>query len=301
MMRMTSYDKPMPTDYEMLFSRLIKRYGAVDPETLIKVLVPLHIPIRTLDKRVYRVQGERHWRASFTLSLDDSTRSILTPGRTGKFVSHLHVEGLEPWREICKGRILSLDPAGQVAEGEIYFGSTTSDLEVALERLTSEDYLELDQFGASAKFLSSLTEASLATVLESQGYEVLRMPEDMAKHIDRYANYDFQASRGGKTKKIEVKSLWGTDTRYARLIHSKSREYPTSSCKFATQDFFAVSLFLRTGNIRDFAFARSVPRDVASYGLPRATAFPDHVNQNPLCSVGDGTWVSDLSEIWDLP
>ena len=73
--------------------------------------------------------------------------------------------------------------------------------------------------------------------------------------------------RGGMQKRLEVKSLWGTNTRFARLIHStttkptgdpntwtpqqKANYYPTSSCKFATQDFFAVGTFLRTGNSRN--------------------------------------------------
>lgn len=291
----------MSTDYQELFSRLTKRYGLVDPEALLKVLVPLHVPIQTLDKRIFKVPGQNHWRASFTMELNERSRSILAPGRTGKFVPKGHVEGIEPWGEICKGRVLAIDPSRAVAEGEVYVGSNKKGLEDALEVLTRDDYLEIDQFGASAKVLSSLTEAALATVLEEDGYEVLRMPEDMAKHIDHYANYDFQATLNGVTKKIEVKSIWGTDTRFARLIHSKGGEYLTSSCKFATQDFFAVSLFLRTGNIRDFAFARSVPIDVAPYGLPRASNFPDYVNQNPFCEIGDGTWVSDLSQIWNLP
>ena len=116
---------------------------------------------------------------------------------------------------------------------------------------------------------------------------------------------------------IPVKSLWGTNTRFARLIHSltskpkgdpstwtpqqKANYYPTSSCKFATQDFFAVSLFLRTGNITDFAFARSVPRDQQPHGLPCARRYPEHVGQNPLCSVGDGTWFASLDEVWEMP
>jgi len=122
----------------------------------------------------------------------------------------------------------------------------------------------------------------------------------MAKHIGGYTYFDFEVEKKGVTKKLEAKSLWGTNTKFARLIHSLTDGYPTSSCKFATQDFFAVSLFLRTGNIRDFAFARSVPKDVKKYGLPRAEKFPDHVNQNPTCDVGDGTWFGSLDEVWNL-
>lgn len=115
-----------------------------------------------------------------------------------------------------------------------------------------------------------------------------------------YKNYDFEVSKLGATKRLEVKSLWGTDTRYARLIHSLGRDYPTSSCKFATQDFFAVSLFLRTGGIRDFAFARSVSSADQLHGLPPAEKYPAHVNQNPLCEIGNGSWFETLDEVWRL-
>jgi len=145
-----------------------------------------------------------------------------------------------------------------------------------------------------------LVEYSLVQILKEAGYTVRRMPEDMARHIGTYRHYDFDVEKGGVTKKIEAKSLWGTNTRFARLIHSKTDDYPTSSCKFETQDIFAVSLFLRTGNIRDFAFARSVPKDVKPYGLPRAEKYPAHVNQNPTCEIGDGTWFATLDEVWKL-
>jgi hypothetical protein len=189
------------------------------------------------------------------------------------------------WREIAKGRIIDVDPEAKVASGEVYTGGTRADLQSALAALTTDDLLEIDQYGAAAKVLSGLAEHSLVKQLEATGYSVRRMPEDMARHLGAYTNYDFEVSRGSATRKVEVKSLWGTNVRFARLIHStttrpagdpagwtpeqKRNYYPTSSCKFDTQDIFAVSLFLRTGNINDFAFARSVPRDVQTYGLPR--------------------------------
>ena len=80
----------------------------------------------------------------------------------------------------------------------------------------------------------------------------------------------------------------------------KANYYPTSSCKFATQDLFAVSTFLRSGNIEEFAFARSVPKDKKPYGLPRSRKFPEHVSQNPSCSIGDGTWFGTIDEVWKL-
>ena len=190
------------------------------------------------------------------------------------------------------------------------------DLENALSELSPDDLLEVDQYGAAAKVLSGLAEYSLVERLTDDGYIVRRMPEDMARHLGNYLNFDFKVSKGDQDKNVEVKSLWGTDTRFARLIHSTTSRpegnpdnwteeqhrnyYPTSSCKFTTQDIFAVSLFLRTGNIRDFAFARSVPRDIQLHGLPRATEFEDHVNQNPPCTIGDGSWFETIDEVWDL-
>ncbi|MBX7442918.1 MULTISPECIES: hypothetical protein [unclassified Arthrobacter] len=292
----------MAYDYEQLYKTLTRRYGDVSPEALIKVLCPMHVPIATLDKTIHKLPGQQHWRATFTAAITSESQSVLSVGRTGKFIAAGHLNGAA-WKEVAKGRILSISSDGKTAIGEVYVGSKRSDLELAVQELCEADFLEIDQFGASAKILSALAESSLATSLEEAGYAVRRMPEDTAKHIGNYANYDFEVTRDGVTKKVEVKSLWGTDTRYARLIHSTGRDYPTSSCKFATQDFFAVSLFLRTGDISDFAFARSRPDDESPnhLGLPRARKFPDHVNQNPLCTLGTGVWFSSLDDVWDLP
>jgi hypothetical protein len=291
----------MEFNYKALFERLTKRYGDVTPQALESILCPVLIPIRTLDKTITKISGQNHYRASFTISIDKECEDLVAPGRTGKFVPQTYEEG-GVWREIAKGRILSVDRKAGVAVGEIYTGSASkkAELEKALAGLSQKDFLEVDQYGASAKVLSGLVEYSLVQVLKEAGYKVRRMPEDMAKHIGGYAYFDFEVEKAGVVKKLEAKSLWGTNTKFARLIHSLTDGYPTSSCKFATQDFFAVSLFLRSGNIREFAFARSVPKDVKKYGLPRAEKFPDHVNQNPLCEVGDGTWFGSLDEVWKL-
>ncbi len=291
----------MEVDYKALFERLTKRYGNVTPQAIESILCPVLIPIRSLDKTITKVSGQSHYRAGFTINIDKECEDVVAPGRTGKFVPQSYKDG-GVWREIAKGRILSVDRKAGIAEGEIYTGSASkkAELEKALAGLSQNDLLEVDQYGASAKVLSGLVEYSLVQVLKEAGYKVRRMPEDMAKHIGGYTYFDFEVERKGVTKKLEAKSLWGTNTKFARLIHSKTDGYPTSSCKFATQDFFAVSLFLRTGNIRDFAFARSVPKDVKKYGLPRAEKYPEHVNQNPLCAVGDGTWFGSLDEVWKL-
>ena len=284
---------------------------------LVAVLCPLLIPIRSLDKVILKLPDQTHYRASFSISITNDNRSILQRGRTGKFVPGGFGRGQSvPWSEVAKGRIVDVDATTATAYGEVYVGGGRAKLESALKRLDTNHFLEIDQYGAAAKVLSGLAEYHLAEAAESAGYTVRRMPEDMARHLGSYANYDFEFEKDGVTKKIEVKSIWGTNTECARLIHSTTRRptglesswtlaqkrnyYPTSSCKFDTQDIFAVSLFLRTGHIRDFAFARSVPNDLRLYGLPRAQDYPDHVNQNPLCEVGDATWFATIDEVWAL-
>jgi hypothetical protein len=298
---------------------LTRRYKAA-PEALIAVLCPLLVELKSIDKNIFMAADTNHLRASFTVQLTQENSGVLVPGRTGKFVPAGFGGDMDPgWREIAKGRITAMDYATGIAEGEIYLGFGGKDreiLELALSELTTDCFLEIDQYGAAAKALSGLTEYYLVQHLQAHGYEVVRMPEDMAAHLGAYANYDFQVVKNNVRKRLEAKSLWGTDTRYARLIHStttppkgpkenwtaqeKLNYYPTSSCKFGTQDFFAVSLFLRTGSITEFAFARSVSRGDKAHGLPPNRKFPDHVSQNPLCSPGDGTWFSTMDEVWGL-
>jgi len=226
----------MPFDYKALYDRLTRRYGAVTPEALESVLCPALIPIRTLDKTIFKVAGQSHYRGSFTIDIDPQCEALVAPGRTGKFVPVSYQRG-GVWRELAKGRILAIDRSAAVAEGEVYTGAAgrKSELEKAFAVLTDQDFLEVDQYGASAKVLSALVEYSLVQVLTSAGYSVLRMPEDMARHIGGYAYYDFEVAKAGVTKKLEVKSLWGTNTKFARLIHSLGKGYPTSSCKFAAR------------------------------------------------------------------
>lgn len=295
---------------------LTRRYGAT-PEALAAVLCPILMPIKTLDKEIIKLPGQNHWRATFTAEITEANKGVVARGRTGKFVPSLYGTGQPGWREIAKGRIIEVDHSANLAMGEVYVGAKKNELQLALEQLTEKDYLEIDPYGAAAKVLSGLAEYHLVRNLEERGYTVLRMPEDMARHLGHYANFDFSVEKNGVSKKVEVKSIWGTNTKFARLIHStttrptgdevnwtpeqRANYYPTSSCKFTTQDIFAVSLFLRTGNITDFAFARSVPKDIQPHGLPRTAEYPEHVNQNPLCTIGDGTWFASIEEVWNLP
>ena len=85
------------------------------------------------------------------------------------------------------------------------------------------------------------------------------------------------------------------------MIHSKSPTHPTSSIRFEDQDIVAVSLFLRTGNILDFAYAASVSNAVdKKLGLPPSKNYPEHANQNPNCTELDGEpWFPSIDELID--
>lgn len=288
--------------YEELYKNLSKRYYGMTPDSLQRILCPLLVPIKSIDPTVCKLRGQNHWRASFEIELTDAYYELMVVGRTGKFVSKSYVLGTGIWSEIAKGRIIAVDYDSGTAHGEIYAGnSTKADLEAALRILTPEDFLEIDQYGASAKILSALEEHNLAELAKASGYKVRRMPEDCAKHLGTYYNYDFEFEKAGVSKKVEVKSIWGTDTRFARLIHSKNTGYQTSSCKFETQDIFAVSLFLRTGNPMDFAFAKSISDiDDPVHGLPHAKNFPEYVSQNPLCEIDNIKWFDSIDGVWGV-
>ena len=289
-------------NYELLFNNLCKRYHGMTADSLQHILCPMLVPISKIDKTVIKLPGQQHWRASFEIQIDEKYSELMTIGRTGKFVPSSYANGSGIWNEIAKGRIINVDWNLGIAYGEIYTGnSSKSDLEKALKILTTDDCLAIDQYGASAKILSALVEHNLADLAKQSGYHVTRMPEDCAKHLGAYYNYDFEFKKDGITKKVEVKSIWGTDTRFARLIHSKSKTHLTSSCKFETQDIFAVSLFLRTGNSMDFAFAKSVSNlDDPIHGLPHATGYPDYVTQNPLCTVDNVIWFDSIDGVWNI-
>lgn len=301
---------------DQLFQTLSKRYAGATPQALMAVMCPLLIPIARLDKDIVKVNGQSHYRATFWIDLTEQNETVVQVGRTGKFVPAAYLTG-GPWNEIVKGRIVHIDYEEGIAEGEIYTGeSSRASLEQALDVLSENDYWEVDQYGASAKILSALAEHFLVEHGKQRGYKVVRMPEDMAKHLGAYANFDFLFEKDGTTYRVEAKSLWGTNTDCARLIHStttrpngapetwsesqKKNYYPTSSCKFTTQDIFAVNLFLRTGNIQDFAFAVSVPSDESSHGLPRSSQYPEHVNQNPICLIDKKVWFDNIDDVWIL-
>jgi hypothetical protein len=161
---------------------LTRRYTA-EPEALIAVLCPLLIPIATLDKTIFVVPGQGHARATFTIRLTSENEGVLVRGRTGKFVPASYGGGEPGWREIAKGRIINVDTKKGVAEGEIYLGvggTNTTQLQAALDQLTRNDFLEIDQYGVAANALSGLAEYYLVEYLKSGRFHVIRMPEDMA-------------------------------------------------------------------------------------------------------------------------
>ncbi|MFO0139195.1 MAG: hypothetical protein ACK535_14535, partial [Cyanobacteriota bacterium] len=159
------------------FRLIQRRYGNALPDAFVDILCPLLIPIRTIDRQIIKLDGQTHYRASFTIDLTPQNRQIVCIGRTGKFVPKEFGLG-GAWREIAKGRIIHLDQTEELAVGEIYVGSNRSELEKALGFLADDDLLEIDQYGAAAKVLSGLAERSLLMQLTEQGYDVQRMPED---------------------------------------------------------------------------------------------------------------------------
>ncbi len=287
-------------DYQSLFDRILRRYGHPDPEGLAAVLTPVLIPVKSIGSKIESLKN--HFRTSFKADIVPEAEHLMVRGQTGKFVPRAYAEGDADgiWNEKAKGRVVNVDRSAGVVEGEVY-RSRKMDLEEEIQDLTADDYLEVDQYGAAAKILSGLVEHHFLKDARDSGYTVRRMPEDMAKHLGDYHNYDFEITKGGETQRVEVKSLWGTNTDYARLIHSKSKGYKTSSCKFKTQEIFAVSRFLRTGDVSDFAYAKSVSEEDQPHGLPTSSNYPGYVNQNPRCEIGDGRWFESIDEVWNLP
>lgn len=284
-------------------SLLLRRFGGATVEMLNRVLTPYRLRIVEIaDAKDQKTK--RHFRAEVTGDI----WTTFEQGTTGKVVPRSYVEGTSSWREIVKARILQSFPTH--VEGELYFAGPR--LKAALAEVKIGDYLEIDPFGVTSKIESALAEAAFFREAESRGFKVIRMPENVAMHIGTQNYYDFRLQKGSKEYWVELKSLWGTDTTKARLIHTVSREgtgknkaredrqiWRTSSCRFRDQDIVAVSMWLRTGRITDFAYALSVPSsEHETWGLPAVPKFPEHVTQNP--SVPDppsGVWTSDLLEV----
>jgi hypothetical protein len=287
-----------------LVDDLKQRFGPIDIDDLQQALIPVYLPIRSIDKSEIIRRGSFY---TVDITLEGGNEiSHLTRGSTGKIIPGDFVEGSGTWEEIGKCRIHEVHD--DYARGEFLAKSgQKGDLDDALGKVEESDYLEIDRYGIAAKLKSALAEQAFANIVRDAGYNVTRMPEDLAKHLmddEGHPNFDFIVERNGIRRRVEVKSLWGTDTSKARLIHSKTKDYETSSCKFKTQDIFAVNLWLRTGNIYDFGFAVSEYEGNHSHGLPCATKSGDklkgYVHQNPDLEIGDGRWFQDFDKVVDL-
>lgn len=287
---------------------LLKRFGGTTVQLLDRVLTPYRLRISAIDI----TRTGRKITAMFTAHVPDDVWTTLEEGTTGKVVSREHVEGAAPWRELIKGRILKAGPRSVL--GELYFSPNR--LEEAVKSIKEGDYLEVDPFGVTSKIESALCEATFFQNAKELGFAVTRMPENVAKHIGTQNYYDFRLERDGNIYRVELKSLWGTDTTKARLIHTVSKAggagknsvrtdrqlWSTSSCRFKDQDIFAVSLWLRTGRVTDFAFALSASESENSeWGLPAVPKYPDHVTQNPTISDPPVCpWTTDLLKVCQL-
>lgn len=283
---------------------LLQRFGGATPELVDRVLTPHRLCITEIDL----IGATRRSTANFKASFTQGVLTTFEEGTTGKVVPRDHVEGTGPWKEVIKGRIRSSNHQG--VEGELYFDGGR--FGKSIQEVKVGDYLEVDPFGVTSKIESALTEAALFDKAEKLGFSVIRMPENVAKHVGTQNYYDFKLERGGQTYRIELKSLWGTDTTKARLIHTvtkgegggknSAREdrqiWHTSSCRFQDQDIFAVAMWLRTGRIVDFAFALSVSQDAhPEWGLPKVPKHPSHVTQNPpISDPPSDPWTMDLEE-----
>ncbi len=284
---------------------LLQRFGGATPEMLDRVLTPYRLRLVTISTEKI---GPRKSRTVFRAEVPKEVWTTFEEGTTGKVVPKDHVEGNAPWREVIKGRILRSLP--DHVDGELYFD--TARLKAALTEVKCGDYLEVDPFGVTSKIESALCEAAFFLQAQEHGFKVTRMPENVAKHIGTQNYFDFRLEKDSVVYRVELKSLWGTDTTKARLIHTVSRDgggknsarkdrqvWSTSSCRFKDQNIFAVAMWLRTGRITDFAYALSVSQDESKeWGLPKVPAHPNHVTQNPpIPSPPSGPWTSDLLEV----
>ncbi len=95
-------------DLQSFYNRIKKRYGEIDLKALEAVLSPLVIPIDSIDATIHKETGQSHWKAKFKIQIEENWRHLMQRGMTGKFVPRSYVEGNGVWREICKGRIVTI-------------------------------------------------------------------------------------------------------------------------------------------------------------------------------------------------
>ena len=291
-----------------ILDELLRRFSGATPEMLRRVLSPYRLSITSIDQTVQKSAGGREF-VTFEASVPTDVWSTLEAGVSGKVVPHEFVHASGSWREIVKARIYTC--ANGKATGELHLAGAGR-FTAALAVVKLGDVIEIDPFGVTSKIESALTEAAFFQIATDAAWSVTRMPENVAMLLGTQNYHDFRLEKGAEVVRIELKSLWGTDTTQCRLIHTKSREgntgknakredrqeWRTSSCRFEDQDIFAVSMWLRTGRIVDFAYALSVPTAIdAALGLKATKAYPEHVVQNiAIADPPSGAWTTKLEE-----
>jgi hypothetical protein len=293
-----------------VIAELARRFKGSTPEMIDRVLTPYRFPITKIGSEVKRTKSHRYVEFEATIPLD--VWSELETGSSGKVVPKEYVDGMADWKELLKARVHSCGE-GKIC-GELHLPGSGR-FASAREVVKVGDFVEIDPFGVTSKVESALVEAAFFTICRDRGWAATRMPENVAMHFGTQNYYDFRLKKNSEVVRVELKSLWGTDTTQCRLIHTKSREggkgknaaradrqvWRSSSCRFHDQDIFAVNLWLRTGSITDFAYAVSVPSDIdPDWGLPATRNYPEHVVQNIVVSdPPSGVWTPDLETAID--
>ncbi len=284
----------------------MRRFKGATPEMLERVLTPYRLPIMKVGTEVKKSKNHRY--IEFEAQVPADVWSELEMGSSGKVVPKEYVDGSADWKELLKARVRECRDG--VIFGDLHLPGSGR-LEAGRKLVKIGDFIEVDPFGVTSKMESALVEAAFFTMSRDQGWIATRMPENVAMHFGTQNYYDFRLKKGLEIVRVELKSLWGTDTTQCRLIHTKSRAdgtgknssrldrqvWRSSSCRFHDQDIFAVNLWLRTGSITDFAYAVSIPRDIdPECGLPATKKYPEHVVQNILVAdPPSGIWTPDLN------
>jgi hypothetical protein len=301
--------KPAASIREVI-AELARRFKGSTPEMIERVLTPYRFQITKIGSEVKKARSHRY--VEFEATIPPDVWSEPEMGASGKVVPKEYVDGTSDWKELLKARVHTC--RGRTVCGELHLPGSGR-FGTALEIVKIGDYIEIDPFGVTSKVESALVEAAFFATSRNRGWVATRMPENVAMHFGTQNYYDFRLKKGREIVRVELKSLWGTDTTQCRLIHTKSRESGTgknavrvdrqiwrsSSCRFHDQDIFAVNLWLRTGCITDFAYAISVPSDIdQTWGLPATRNYPEHVIQNIVVSdPPSGVWTPDLETALD--
>ena len=284
-----------------LINTRLKRYKGMTEEALQAIFCPTLVPIYKIVKNVFLMPGQQHFRASFQIQIKEEYSDLIAKDREGIFVPASYAKGEAEWKNLAKGRIINVDAENGIAYGEILFGNTKEELETALEYLDEEDYFEIEEYGISEKVTAALIQYNLVALAQKSGYEITKYPQSASKALELTEGCSINLTKDGTTKRIRLKSLWAENPKYARLIQLNSNRYLTGNCKFDDQDIFAVSLYPRTGDTKDFAFVKSISqKQDPVHGLAEAQGFPGFIIQNPECEIDNVVWFDNLDEVWKI-